>query len=465
MARLLQSHFDKAARLKERGKLNEAIAIYRTAIRQYPDSGAAEHNLAGALGDAGRAGEAETHIRRALRKGLDAPQSWLVLARALLAQSKVDEARDAYEKTLKLNPAVLDAQLELAQLIWMMTGNSKEALATLDATIAQNPSVASLHHIKANALRATEGNAAMFEFVSSSLERWPDDTTLLVNGIESAIHTGNIETALELSTRLDRLQASSQTAIESRIKALLAAGQPDVALPVAESLVASHPNDQFAIGVLATTCRMLGDKRHKELYDYDTFVRPYELSTPKGWSSLDEYLHDLRTALAERHPFKTHPFMNSLHGGSMIMSFEGSENPAIRSLIHALTPPINAHLEYLGKGDDAVRSRNTGNWQLDGIWSVFLRPNGFHYDHVHPNGWLSSACYIELPDRLETKEKEGWIKFGEPGIVTEPKLPYEHAVKPSVGTIVLFPSYMWHGTIPFGGDQQRMTCALDIVPR
>ena len=37
--------------------------------------------------------------------------------------------------------------------------------------------------------------------------------------------------------------------------------------------------------------------------------------------------------------------------------------------------------------------------------------------------------------------------------------------QPRVGTIVLFPSYMWHGTIPFGGEHQRMTCALDIIPK
>ena len=72
MAKSLQALFDKAVDLKNRGRLTDAIAIYRTAVRQYPQSGAAEHNLAAALGDAGRAGEAETHIRRAFKKGLDA---------------------------------------------------------------------------------------------------------------------------------------------------------------------------------------------------------------------------------------------------------------------------------------------------------------------------------------------------------------------------------------------------------
>jgi hypothetical protein len=40
----------------------------------------------------------------------------------------------------------------------------------------------------------------------------------------------------------------------------------------------------------------------------------------------------------------------------------------------------------------------------------------------------------------------------------------EHAVKPEPGKLVLFPSYMWHGTAPFGGDQPRLTIAFDLIP-
>lgn len=464
MARSLQSLFDKAAALKERGNLPDAIAVYRTAVKHSPGSGVAEHNLAGALGDAGRWHEAETHALRAFRKGLDAPQTWLVYARALMSLGKIDEARNAYEETLRRNPAALDAQRELAQLVWMMTGDRKLALAKLDATIASFPGEAVLHRLKAQAIRSTEGYAATFSFVSDSLKRWPDDEALLIAAVDSAIHTGKIEQALQLSLRVSALQPDTQSTLECRAKALLASGNADKALAVIEKLLGIKPDDQFAIALLATTYRLLGDDRYAQMYNYEEFVRPYELATPKGWPSLHAYLDDLRAALAERHPFKTHPFMNSLDGGSMIMDFASMENKAIGALLPALTRPINTHIEHLGRGKDIVRSRNTGRWKLDGIWSVHLRPNGFHHNHVHPNGWLSSACYISLPDRLETGEKEGWIKFGEPGVVTDPKLSWEHVVKPQVGTIVLFPSYMWHGTIPFGGDQRRLTCALDIVP-
>ena len=464
MTTSLKSMSDQAVTLKEQGKLDEAIELFRKAATAYPGSAAAEHNLAAALGDIGRAGEAETHIRRAFAKGLNAAESWLVLARALLAQGKLDEAREAFEKTIELSPGMLVALYEYAQLIWMTTADSAAAIAPLDQMIKSYPDTVDLYSTKARVMMYTSGAEATHRFVATSLERWPNDVKLLVVGIDSGTLVGESGAALEMSERLMSLQPNVRSVQVMRAHALLAAGLADEVLPIAKALSDADPSDQHALCLLATAWRLLGDARYQELYDYDEFVRPYKLIAPEGWASLDEYLSDLGAALRARHPFKTHPFSNSEEHGSKISDLLEMDDPAIKAIPKALAPAVNAHLVHLGTGTDPLRSRNTGRWKIDGIWSVWLKPNGFHHDHVHPTAWLSSACYIELPDEIDAGGQEGWIKFGEPGTVTSPKLAPEHAVKPEPGMLVLFPSYMWHGTIPFGGDKSRLSIALDIVP-
>ncbi len=94
-----------------------------------------------------------------------------------------------------------------------------------------------------------------------------------------------------------------------------------------------------------------------------------------------------------------------------------------------------------------------------------LRPGGFHANHVHPRGWISSAFYVALPAAVEDAEsRAGWLKFGEPGPPTSPTLGPEHFVKPEPGLLALFPSHMWHGAVPFGGDEPRLTIAFDVAP-
>ena len=46
---------------------------------------------------------------------------------------------------------------------------------------------------------------------------------------------------------------------------------------------------------------------------------------------------------------------------------------------------------------------------------------------------------------------------------TSPRLQAEHWIQPEPGMLVLFPSYMWHGTAPFFSDETRLTCAFDLV--
>ena len=122
-------------------------------------------------------------------------------------------------------------------------------------------------------------------------------------------------------------------------------------------------------------------------------------------------------------------------------------------------------MAHIGRGEGPLRSRNSGGYRIDGAWSVRLRPGGFHRDHFHPQGWLSSAFYVETPDAaLDREDRSGWIRFGQPPYQTEPALPAEHFVRPKPGRLVLFPSYMWHGTVPFTTDERRMTIAFDVQP-
>jgi hypothetical protein len=109
--------------------------------------------------------------------------------------------------------------------------------------------------------------------------------------------------------------------------------------------------------------------------------------------------------------------------------------------------------------------RNQGGYRFNGSWSVRLHTSGFHHNHVHPRGWISSACYIALPEEMGIPaDRGGTLTFAEPGILTTPSLPAEHEVRPEPGTLVLFPSYFWHGTVPFSGERTRLTVAFDAVP-
>jgi hypothetical protein len=252
-------------------------------------------------------------------------------------------------------------------------------------------------------------------------------------------------------------------------EALLAAGRVDDAAPVADDLAAALPDNQYAIALQGVVWRLRGDPRYRALYDYATLVGTERLDTPAGWPSLESFLVDVAGDLEALHAFQAHPLQQSVRGGSQLhLQVPELARPPIAALFGVIGVAVRRHLARIGPGSGPMRARNRGNGAISGAWSVRLRRGGFHTDHVHPRGWLSSACYIALPSSLGREDaagpRAGWLRLGKPAFPTRPPLDAEHYVRPEPGLLALFPAYMWHGVVPFDDDTPRLTVAFDVVP-
>lgn len=460
-AELLGAHGYALQKLKRH---DEAIAALQRAAQLAPRSTRAEHDLALALHQARRNEAAAAAAQRALDKGSDRPETWGLLGRALAALGRFDPAEAAFRAAIKRRGDFAEAQQDLAQLLWLRHGDLAVATAALDATLATDPAQPRLLAVKA-ALHASTGDTPgahiMFARAAALPGAGPDE---LLGAAMTVLHTDR-PAALAFARGAEALAPTEVSVQAALCDILVACGELDGAELRIRALQKHYPHDQHLRALQATIWRLRGDPRYGALYDYPHMVRGYTLDAPPGWADLASYLRDLAAALRRRHTTYGHPPDQSLRGGSQTLeNLADADDPVIRAFFRAVDRPIREHLAWLGRGDDPLRVRNSGAYRLSGSWSVQLRPDGFHVDHFHTDGWLSSACYIELPDAVQGDGHAGWIKFGQPGLALDPPLPAEHFVQPEPGLLVLFPSYMWHGTVPFSGTQTRLTIAFDVVP-
>jgi tetratricopeptide (TPR) repeat protein len=452
----------QAQELKARGRLGDAIALYRQAVAAAPGSAAAAHNLAAALGDAGLWGEAETHIRTALATGAGAAESWLVLGRCLQSRGAFDDAEAAFLEAVQRRPTMQDALLDLAQLRWMRSGDIAAATSSVDAALRHSPANLGVRLVRIKILENTGHAEAAFEEAQRLAQTHPDDFAIAVVASQLAADQGHSGVALAHAERATTLVPQHPIAAVALITACLGVGDASRAEVIATEYLRNAPHDQHALALLATAWRMLDDPRYHAIYDYDTMVRTFFLDVPPGWTSLAGYVGDLRAALQRAHRLQTHPFNQSIRHGSQTSDILNLDDPAIAALPLALDGPITEFLASLGPGDAPLRRRHQGGYAFQGMWSIRMQAGGYHVDHVHPNGWISSACYVEAPEGLSGHD--GWLRFGAPGVRTEPELAAERFIEPQAGMVVLFPSYMWHGVIPFTAPGARMSFAFDLEP-
>ncbi|RAK58793.1 hypothetical protein DJ021_02735 [Phenylobacterium hankyongense] len=451
--------------LKALGRTEEALAYNLTASRRFARSGVAWHNLAATLGDLGRGAESRSAAERAFSLGLDAPQTWSLYARSLLAVGALDEAERAYRESVG-REAGGEVVIELANVVWMRRGDLAEALTVLDDGFRAGGPASPLVRAKARLMEAAGDAAQGAHLLAMAAERLPTDIPVLLAAAQAALETGAGVRARAIADAAVALAPDSPEALNQLAIVQLGLGQPDQALATARRGLALSPDHQSLIGWAATAARALGDPLYGELYDYERMVGVYEIATPAGWPSLAAYLSELAEVLRRMHPYAQHPFHQSLrHGSQTMQAIAGSTEPAVRAFFQAIDAPIRQHMAWLGQGGDPHRRRRTDDYRIAAAWSVLLRPGGFHKDHFHPQGWISSAFYVETPEQaLATDERQGWIRFGRPPLTLNPPLEAAHHVRPKPGRLVLFPSYMWHGTEPFTTDERRMTIAFDVVP-
>lgn len=95
-----------------------------------------------------------------------------------------------------------------------------------------------------------------------------------------------------------------------------------------------------------------------------------------------------------------------------------------------------------------------------------MSTGGHQEPHIHHTAWLSGVYYARLPESVRPDDpmRSGWIEFGQP----PPRYPCEceyplESICPREGMLVLFPSYLFHRTIPFPSDEIRISFAFDVI--
>ena len=97
-------------------------------------------------------------------------------------------------------------------------------------------------------------------------------------------------------------------------------------------------------------------------------------------------------------------------------------------------------------------------------WTVFLEKLGMQKSHNHLSGWMSGVIYLKMPKTNISKD-EGSIEFSLHGYdypggnLSVPK----KVLQPDNGSIFLFPSSLYHKTIPFNSNEQRISLAFDVI--
>lgn len=246
------------------------------------------------------------------------------------------------------------------------------------------------------------------------------------------------------------------------------------ALAACEGVLARRPTHVRA-NALAVTCLYdLGrDTDADRLVGWGSLTRSYALPLPVGYADLAAFNQALAAAVRS-HPNRRDdwdPTKRAIRGGALVTDVLKHDDPAIRAFAGALAAVLDRYVKDLPSPavDPAhphLRAIPSG-YALD-AWGNILGEGGHQSGHIHNLGWLSGVYYVEMPPavRDDDPDRAGWIEFNRPGYgIPDTGRARVRALRPEAGLVALFPSYVWHRTVPFTGGGERISIAFDLHPR
>ncbi len=417
-------HFNLGITLTNLNRFKEAEASYRNAIALQAGFFEAHGNLGTVLQKQGRLEEAVASYRKALTINED-PRGHFNLGTALRDEGKLDEAIHHFKQAIKMFPNYADSHNYLGEC-YRDQGNMEDAIKCYFDTLALNQNHAGANYNMGEFLYlAGRFDEAVDYLERSKLDDWQ-------------------ERALYCTYKAEHFES-----FKTRLNDIVHTHKKHTA-PFLQTL-STHHAVNFGTEDQYNFC--------KNGFDFVYQHSIAELAEPD--SQLLKYLlNDINnTAIEVRAQGMI--INGKQSAGNLFKRPEAS----FRKLGEIVKQEFLNYKHHFAGADCELIQSFPKELEFTSSWYVRLRSGGYLERHIHEVGWISGAVYLVLP-KDKKDPNEGCFEYGLHG----DNYPQKHnnfpvgIASPSVGDIVLFPSSLFHRTIPFTSNEERICIAFDLKP-
>ena len=167
--------------------------------------------------------------------------------------------------------------------------------------------------------------------------------------------------------------------------------------------------------------------------------------------------------ILESDNFKVNPQPLLINGIQSANNIFYNKNKKISKIKNIINSEIQNYHKKFSSSDEGFLKNWPKNFYLDG-WLVKMKSGGNIEPHIHEHGWLSGSIYINVPQK--SKLDSGDL------VVSLDDKKKEHSknsnfkiINVKTGLLCLFPASLFHYTIPFKSNKDRIVLAFDVIAK
>ncbi len=398
---------------------------------------------------------------------VDAVDQTQILHQANLALSsgQLAQAKPLIDQILHATPDHPDG-LNLKAALQMKTGDISGAVRILTKVSRLIPDFAQSHFNLGTALSADKKLRQSIRSFRRALEIDPAYSEAHYNLANAFRQLGSLTDAIRHYEEALQQSPNHTAAATNLASACLELGNPKQALDASQHALKLDPGNRDAFSFAAIAATETGDTgKAAHLLSPAQLIRPHQFDTCEGFNDLASF----NTALVEHvvnHPTLTKNAHNkATRNGAQTENMALGETGPVSALQELIGIALDEYLAAISELDHPYPPLIPNLTTLD-IWGTVLNAQGHQAAHMHRAAWVSGVYYAKLPDVMKQQDgsQDGWIEFCRPPDIFKCRTEHQlRVIEPREGLMVLFPSYIYHRTIPFVGDQQRVSIAFDLL--
>ncbi len=450
------AHSNLGNLLRDVGNLEEAELSIRKAIEIKPDFADAHSNLGGILTDLGNLQEAEISTRKAIQLNPDFADAHFNLGNILRGLNNLQQAEISTRKAIQLNPDLVEAHSNLGGILTDL-GNLQEAEISTRKAIQLNPDFADAH-FNLGIILETIGKIEEAIFHSKkSVELKPEDEKLLISLTHILCSQKNYELALKY------LSNKKSDACHSLYLGCLLSLDREEEFDKKYKELSKNNICNADIGGIAEHANIIYEKRYTSTFCNEAIK--YVLIDKINEGSLSEkHLNEL-IEFSKVTQYKERSQGLLTNGAQSSGNLFLLDYPFIKAIKMALEDKIKKYKTKFKDSEQGFINNWPEKYELS-AWLINMKTGGFLAPHNHEYGWITGSFYLQVP-KLSKNEDAGSIAFSYQG----PRYPHKEKdfkltiQKIENRDICIFPSSLFHHTIPFKSSEERICFVFDLVQK
>jgi len=373
-------------------------------------------------------------------------------------QKEFKKALKIFDKIININPKIDYVYQNMANIFFDL-GNMTSAIEYQKKALELNPkNIRSMNGLGL-ALSNSGDDIAAIGYYKRALEINSNDSETNYNIAtsyrkiekykEASLHYSRSDNKKSKSFQLECMYLAGDVVLDDFYSLLEILGRDENLFPIAAS-VSAHAAVRYSMPDPYPFCKEpFGFIKKFNLYDHKDF----------NDNLINRFLEDVDNSNITQRGQSL--LKNGLQTSGNLFLLE---HESVKQMVEIIESKLAEYRSFYENRNVGLVKSWPKKYRLFG-WLIQIKSGGSLSSHMHNEGWLSSSIYLKRPNKK--KEHDGDIAFCLDG----GNFPEIHQLQSekeiidiSKGDMVSFPSSLFHSTVPFSSDEDRVTLAFDVIP-